>query len=203
MRPRARLAGENQAAGRRPRRGDDGRGGERLRGDVGRADLAGDASSGISDGPVGRSDADRREHASCGGRRKHRPEDQHVGAPLGNRGSECGADRTVTEVCADSPAAQHPAVAVGDDPLGLLAVHRTPLGHLHQRPPRLEDRLLGCTGRDTEGQADLRMGQAGQLPHDERAALALRQLVQVGDEHRQPLSLVRRVMSRVRRLELV
>ncbi|HEX3452830.1 MAG TPA: hypothetical protein VHS26_05955 [Solirubrobacteraceae bacterium] len=126
-----------------------------------------------------------REHRTGCDRRKRRRQHLQLRAASGDLCSERGAGGAVAHVGAQATTAQRPPIAIGDRALHLLTGHRTPLGQLGERLARFEDRLLARARRGFERDGDLRVREAAQLVHDERGALALGQVLQVGDELRQ------------------
>ena len=83
---------------------------------------------------------------------------------------------------ADAARAQAAAVAVGDRVAHARALGRASVDGVVQRAARVEDGAAGGLVREAEGGADLVVAQAVELAHDERAALALGQRLQVVDE---------------------
>ena len=78
--------------------------------------------------------------------------------------------------------------AVGELPADPVAAHLPALLHLAQAEPGLVDGLARDRGRGVERGADLLEAEARQLAHHQRRALALGQLVEVGEQCAQPLA---------------
>ena len=129
--------------------------------------------------------AERREH---GGSRDRGREGGEVRTALADRGLEVAARLALAQVGADAPAAQAAPVRGGDRLPDRRARHVAPLSHPMQRRSGLVDGLLGGGLRDPEGGADLGERDPVELAHDQRAALALRELVQVAHQPLQALA---------------
>ena len=100
--------------------------------------------------------------------------------------AEAAAARAAAQMGADVAAAGDATVAVGERLGHRLAAHLPSLIHLPQAEPRLVEGLAGDRGRGAEGGADLGEVETRQLAHDQGPALALGQLVEVGDQPPQP-----------------
>jgi hypothetical protein len=107
---------------------------------------------------------------------------------------EGGARGARLQMGANAPGAPDATVAVGQAVHDLAAVGRSALLEPRQRHPGLVDRLARRDLRGGEGRGDLAVLEAGQLPHDDRAALALGQAANVREQRIQPLTVVPRAV---------
>jgi hypothetical protein len=157
------------------RRGDqrDGARSERLPGDHGSSRLGGGARAGNRGGRGDRAraaggvtwhrTAQVGEDCSRRSRRQRRGERAQVGLTRGDRGREPLAGRAIAQMCAHTPAPEHPSVPIGDSPAHVLTLHCAPIRELDQRLACLEDRLLGPRGRRPERDGDLLVWETAHL----------------------------------------
>jgi hypothetical protein len=99
-------------------------------------------------------------------------------------------------VRAHATAAQDAAIPVRDAPADLLTRHCATLRELRQPSAGIEDRLFRSAHRCVQRDRDLLVRKAAELAHQQGAPQPLRQLVQIGQQQREPLPVARLILCR-------
>ena len=131
------------------------------------------------------------EHRCRNHRREWRREQSECAPARADRLLEVLARLTATKVRADLPPAQQAHVPRRDALAHELAAHLVALPQVVQGQTGLVDELLTGGLRRTERRADLRVAEAAELAHDDRATLSVGQRGEIGHQRAKLLARLR------------